>query len=80
MEAIKRLFFVLGVKTRNFFAKNYGKETLQRKNSERCWSEGNHSLGRDTHKGFTVGLAGPSSKERFQKEHSKGIMSGRSSL
>lgn len=80
MEAVKRLYFVLGVKTRNFFAKNDGKEALQRKSSERCWREGNHSLGRDTHKGFTVGLAGLSSKERCQKEHSKGMMSGRASL
>lgn len=34
---------ILGVKTRNFFATNDGKETLQRTNFERCRSEGTHS-------------------------------------
>lgn len=39
----------LGVKTRNFFPKNDGKETLQRKNFQRCLSEGNHSNFEETY-------------------------------
>ena len=34
------MFVVPGVTTRNFFAKKDEKDTSQRKNSERCWSEG----------------------------------------
>ena len=52
--------------TRNFFANKDGKETFQRKNSERCWSKGHPPpLGREAQKGFSVGLLGLSRKARF---------------
>lgn len=65
--------------TRNFFAKKDGKETSQRKNSERCWSKGHPPI---RERGSERVLSGASGAEQEgeisdgRMEHSQ-LMSGR---
>lgn len=62
--------------TRNFFAKKDGKKTSQRKNSERCWSEGHPPIRKRGSERVLSGASGAEQEDEIRMERSQ-LMSGR---
>lgn len=73
----RRLIAVLGVQTRDFFAKNDGKGTLGRKSLGKCWRQGDGSSWEEIHiEGLPRGFWGWAVRRDFRSIRRGGCMGG----
>lgn len=73
----RRLIAVLGVQTRDFFAKNDGKGTLGRKSLGKCWRQGDGSSWEEIHiEGLPRGFWGWAVRRDFRNIRRGGCVGG----